>query len=53
MSSCIFCKIAQGEIPSEVVYETDKVIAFKDLHPVAPIHVLIIPKVHLADLNDL
>lgn len=53
MSDCIFCKIAQGEIPSEVVYETDKVIAFKDLHPVAPIHVLIIPKVHLTDLNAL
>ncbi len=53
MSDCIFCKIAQGEIPSEVVYETDKVIAFKDLHPVAPVHVLIIPKSHLADLNEL
>lgn len=53
MSDCIFCKIAQGEIPSEVVYETDKIMVFKDLNPIAPIHDLIIPKAHLRDLNDL
>ncbi len=53
MSDCIFCKIAHGEIPAEVVYETDKIIAFNDLHPVAPVHVLIIPKAHLADMNEL
>ena len=44
MSDCIFCKIAQGEIPSEKVYEDDKILCFKDLDPQAPVHVLIIPK---------
>ncbi len=55
MSDCIFCKIANKEIPSSIVYEDDKVIAFNDLDPKAPIHVLIIPKKHYTsamDIND-
>ncbi|MCT4632872.1 MAG: histidine triad nucleotide-binding protein [Firmicutes bacterium] len=50
---CIFCKIANKEIPATIVYEDDYVLAFKDLNPVAPQHVLIIPKKHIASLNDL
>lgn len=47
MNDCIFCKIANKEIPSTVVYEDDKIFAFKDINPVAPVHVLIIPKKHI------
>ena len=46
MSDCIFCKIAAGEIPSNKVYEDDKMVAFKDLEPEAPVHVLLVPKTH-------
>ena len=46
MSDCIFCKIAAGEIPSNKVYEDDKMVAFKDLEPAAPVHVLLVPKAH-------
>lgn len=53
MSDCIFCKIINGEIPCNKVYEDDKVFAFKDINPEAPIHVLVIPKVHIASINDL
>lgn len=49
---CIFCKIAAGEIPSDKVYEDDKVIAFKDLSPMMPVHVLIVPKDHYQGLCD-
>lgn len=52
MEDCIFCKIAHGEIPSSKVYEDDQVVAFNDLNPQAPVHVLIIPKVHYAGMND-
>lgn len=55
MENCIFCKIASGEIPSQFVYEDDKICAFKDINPVAPVHVLIIPKEHITsamDIND-
>ncbi len=55
MDNCIFCKIANGEIPSEFVYEDDKICAFKDINPIAPVHVLIIPKEHISsamDIND-
>jgi len=52
MTDCIFCKIAQGEIPSTKVYEDDLVLAFRDLDPQAPEHVLIIPKKHLASVMD-
>jgi histidine triad (HIT) family protein len=53
MSDCIFCKIVTGEIPSTQVYEDDQVIAFRDINPVAPVHVLIIPKSHIPSVNDL
>ena len=49
---CIFCKIANKEIPSSIVYEDDDVIAFNDLNPEAPVHVLVIPKKHIASLSD-
>ena len=53
MTDCLFCKIIAGDIPSDKVYEDDAVYAFKDITPVAPLHVLIIPKKHIATLNDL
>lgn len=53
MSDCIFCKIVAGDIPSTKVHEDDQVLAFRDLHPQAPTHILIIPKRHIATLNDL
>ena len=53
MADCIFCKIANKEIPSTVVYEDDQVIAFKDLEPQAPVHVLVIPKKHVASIAAL
>ena len=52
MSDCIFCKIAQKELPSEIVDEDDKVCVFRDNAPQAPVHVLIIPKKHIASLDD-
>lgn len=53
MSDCIFCKIANGEIPSNKVYEDESVLAFYDLDPQAPVHVLIIPKEHIASTNEI
>ncbi|MEG0873276.1 MAG: histidine triad nucleotide-binding protein [Clostridia bacterium] len=50
---CLFCKIIKGDMPCEKVYENDTVIAFKDIDPVAPVHILIIPKVHIQDMNEL
>ncbi len=50
--NCIFCKIACGEIPSNKVYEDDEVLAFHDIHPVAPVHFMLIPKLHLASLME-
>ncbi len=52
MCDCIFCKIASHEIPSTVVFEDDQVIAFDDLNPQAPVHTLVIPKAHYADITD-
>lgn len=52
MADCIFCMIGSGEIPSNVVYEDDKLIAFHDLEPQAPVHVLVIPKKHIESLDD-
>ncbi len=52
MDGCIFCKIAAGEIPCRKVYEDERVLAFEDIHPMAPIHVVIIPKGHVATLMD-
>ena len=51
MSDCIFCKIAAGEIPSNKVYEDDKIIAFHDINPMAPVHVLFVPKEHICCVN--
>ena len=51
--SCLFCKIIAGEIPSRKVYEDDQVFAFSDINPQAPLHVLVVPKAHVATLNDL
>lgn len=51
MSNCIFCKIANGDIPANKVYEDDKILCFHDLNPQAPTHVLIIPKVHIETLS--
>ena len=53
MADCIFCKIANKEIPSTVVYEDEQVVAFKDLEPQAPVHVLVIPKKHVASIAEL
>ena len=50
---CLFCKIVKGEIPSKKVYEDEKVYAFYDISPAAPVHVLLIPKEHIASANDL
>ncbi len=52
MSDCLFCKIANREISTDFVYENGDLVAFKDLHPKAPVHVLVIPKKHIASLND-
>jgi histidine triad (HIT) family protein len=52
MESCLFCKIANRELPSKVAYEDDRVVAFHDINPQAPVHVLICPRKHIATLND-
>ncbi|HWQ89408.1 MAG TPA: histidine triad nucleotide-binding protein [Desulfitobacteriaceae bacterium] len=51
MAECIFCKIVAKEIPAQIVYEDKDVLAFKDINPMAPVHLLIIPKKHYQDLN--
>lgn len=53
MSDCIFCKIVQREIPGDIVYEDKELIAFKDIQPLAPVHIVIIPKMHLRSVNDI
>lgn len=53
MADCIFCKIIDGSIPSKKVYEDDKILAFYDLEPQAPVHVLIIPKEHIANVDGI
>ena len=53
MTQCLFCKMVAGVIKPDVVFEDDTVLAFKDINPQAPVHILIIPKVHIATLNDL
>ncbi len=50
---CLFCKIVNGDIPAEIVYESDTALAFRDINPQAPIHVLIIPRQHIATINDI
>lgn len=53
MTDCLFCRIVAGDLPSTRVYEDDLVFAFEDINPQAPVHVVIVPKKHLATLNDL
>jgi histidine triad (HIT) family protein len=53
MADCLFCKIVAREIPASIVYEDDRVLAFNDINPQAPTHVLVIPKPHIASLSDL
>jgi len=53
MTDCLFCKIREGEIPAAVVFENDDVMAFDDVNPQAPVHVLIIPKKHISTVNEL
>lgn len=53
MDACLFCKIAGKELPSEIVYEDEKFLSFKDIHPAAPVHLLIIPKKHIPSVDHL
>ena len=50
---CLFCKIAAKQIPSQKVYEDEHVYAFKDIHPVAPVHIIVIPKMHIESVNEI
>ena len=50
---CLFCKIVNGDIPADIIYQSDEVVAFRDINPQAPTHVLIIPREHIATINDL
>jgi len=50
---CIFCRIVAGEIPADIVFQDNEIVAFRDIHPQAPTHILVIPKTHIASLNDL
>jgi histidine triad (HIT) family protein len=53
MADCLFCKIIEGKIPGAIVYQDDRVVAFKDINAQAPMHVLVVPRRHIATLNDL
>ena len=53
MTDCLFCKIVAGDIDADIIYKDDKVIAFKDIKPKAPHHILIIPRKHIATINDI
>ena len=53
MEECFFCKIINKEVPTEIVYQDNDVLAFKDIHPLAPVHILIIPKKHIARISDI
>lgn len=52
MADCLFCKIARREIPAKLAWEDDEVLAFDDINPAAPVHVLVVPRAHIATLND-
>lgn len=52
MTDCLFCKIVRGEIPSKKAYEDEDVLVFHDIHPIAPVHLLLIPKAHVASLGE-
>ena len=51
-ANCIFCRIVRGELPSKKIYEDDAMLAFHDIHPIAPVHFMIVPKVHIPTLAD-
>lgn len=53
MEDCIFCKIINKQIPSEIIYEDEQILAFKDIEPLAPVHVLVVPKKHISSVMDL
>ena len=53
MTNCLFCKIVAGDIPSTTVYEDDLILAFRDIAPQAPTHILVVPKAHIADCNGI
>ena len=53
MTDCIFCKIVAGAVPTEFLYQDEEIIAFRDIHPLAPVHILILPKKHIPSLIDL
>jgi len=53
MSDCIFCKIVEGKIPCTKIYEDDQVLAFDDIHPMAPVHAIVVPKKHVSTLMDI
>jgi histidine triad (HIT) family protein len=53
MSDCLFCKIIAGEVPSSTLYEDDQIYVFKDIHPKAAVHLLVVPKIHIQSLDDL
>ncbi len=53
MSDCLFCKIAAGEIPADIVFEDEQVVVFRDIYPKADVHLLLIPRQHIASLNEL
>ena len=53
MENCLFCKIVAGEIPSTKVYEDDAVLAFRDINPLAPVHILVVPKTHIQDTDGI
>ena len=53
MEDCIFCKIIKGEIPSNKVYEDEEILAFRDINPVAPVHILVIPKKHISNITEI
>jgi histidine triad (HIT) family protein len=53
VTDCLFCKIIAGQIPASIVYQDDRVVAFKDINPQAPTHVLVVPRRHIASLNEL
>ncbi|MEW6353948.1 MAG: histidine triad nucleotide-binding protein [Pseudomonadota bacterium] len=52
MDDCIFCKIVSGKLPAQIVFSDDRVVVFKDIHPKARVHVLVVPRLHVASLDD-
>lgn len=53
MPDCLFCKVIAGEVPGKIIYQDDRVVAFRDINPQAPLHALLVPRRHIATLNDL